>query len=66
MLVETRLKHKKRLDKQKLEGVYSIMNKNRYANFTQLSQRRGKTKIHVLEAKVITMVGPINIRSTSR
>ena len=48
MLVETRCRHnipKKPLNQTRLAGVYSIMNKNRYANFTQLSNRRGKTKI---------------------
>ena len=47
MLIETRWRsniQNKPFD-NKLAGVYNIMNKNRYANFTQLSNRRGKTKL---------------------
>ena len=58
MAVETRCKTnvtRKPLNKTKLAGVYNIMNKNRYANFTQMSKRRGKTKIDELEAKKIKM-----------
>tara|TARA_B110000285_G_C14927427_1_gene515701 strand:+ start:23 stop:235 length:213 start_codon:yes stop_codon:yes gene_type:complete len=58
MAIETRCKTnvtRKPLNKTKLAGVYNIMNKNRYANFTQMSKRRGKTKIEKLEAEKVKM-----------
>jgi hypothetical protein len=57
--IETRSKtniSKIKMDRAKLAGVYNIISKNRYANFTQISFRMGKTKINELEARKTKMI----------